>query len=38
MKNIKKTDVEIQPEDVPTPNVANDQKSGQIIQKEIEEN
>ena len=38
MKNIKKTDVEIQLQDVPTPNVANDQKSGQIIQKEIKEN
>ncbi len=33
MKNIEKTDVEIQPRDVPPPNVANDQTSGQIIKK-----
>ncbi len=33
MKNIEKTDVEIQPHDVPKPNVANDQTSGEINEK-----
>ena len=37
MKNIKKTDVEIQLQNVPTPNVANDQTSGEINEKQIEE-